>query len=174
MDVKTYRAAGQPQIKHPSGSQYKHQYYVLVFFKMFVGRFWQYGEWVDVVVDDYLPTAYGKLVFMHSASNNEFWSALMEKAYAKLHGSYESLKGGTTLEAMVDFTGGCTEMYDLAKPPRDLFTIMLKAFQRCSLKGCSMEPNPNVYEARTDVGLIRGHAYSITKVGMESQDLFCT
>ena len=32
------------------------------------------------------------------------------------------------------------------------------------MKGCSLEPDPNVTEARTDVGLIRGHAYSITKV----------
>lgn len=128
-------------------------------------RFWQYGEWVDVVVDDYLPTAHGKLVFIHSESNCEFWSALMEKAYAKLHGSYESLKGGTSLEAMVDFTGGCTEMYPLhGKAPRDLFNMLLKGFQRCSLKGCSIEPDPSVYEARTSTGLVRGHAYSITKV----------
>ena len=48
--------------------------------------------------------------------------------------------------------------------PRDLFTIMLKAYDRCSLMGCSIEPDPNVYEARTDVGLVRGHAYSLTKV----------
>ena len=30
----------------------------------------------------------------------------------------------------------------------------------------SIEPDPNEYEARTDVGLVRGHAYSLTKVGL--------
>ena len=30
--------------------------------------------------------------------------------------------------------------------------------------GCSLEPDPGVTEARTSVGLVRGHAYSITKV----------
>ena len=44
-------------------------------------KFWRYGEWIDVVIDDYLPTRYGQLMFMHSDANNEFWTALLEKVH---------------------------------------------------------------------------------------------
>ncbi|XP_062596934.1 calpain-B-like isoform X4 [Saccostrea cucullata] len=131
---------------------------------MFRFHFWRQGEWVEVVVDDRLPTYYGQLTFMHSLDKNEFWSALLEKAYAKLEGSYESLKGGSTCEAMVDFTGGVSEFFDLRKAPPNMFSIMLKASQRGSLMGCSIDADPNQLEAHLANGLVMGHAYSITSV----------
>ncbi|KAL1383959.1 hypothetical protein pipiens_013096 [Culex pipiens pipiens] len=129
-------------------------------------RFWRFGQWYDVVIDDRLPTSQGKLVYMRSSEKNEFWSALLEKAYAKLFGSYETLRGGSASEAMVDFTGGVAETYEMKDAPKDLFQIIEKGFRNHAMFACSLEPDPYKPEAETPQGLIRGHAYSLTMAKM--------
>ncbi|KAM6081306.1 calpain-14 [Chlamydotis macqueenii] len=125
-------------------------------------RFWHFGEWVDVVVDDRLPVnEAGELVFVSSVYKNVFWGALLEKAYAKLYGSYEDLQIGQVSEALVDFTGGVNIRIKLAAAPPDLWDILTRATYSRSLMGCQ------THLGATKVlknGLVAGHAYTVTGI----------
>ncbi|XP_065276850.1 calpain-12 [Emys orbicularis] len=128
-------------------------------------QFWQYGQWVDVVVDDRLPVKNGKLVFVRSCQSDEFWMPLLEKAYAKLNGSYEAMNGGYMNEAFVDFTGGVGETYQLKMPNPELFKVIRAALTKRSLMGAHIKvTRQEDMEGHTPEGLVKGHAYSITAV----------
>ncbi|XP_048244524.1 calpain-A-like isoform X1 [Haliotis rufescens] len=132
-------------------------------------RLWYQGQWVDVVVDDRLPTFdthNPQLLYMHSASKTEFWSALLEKAYAKVYRCYESLQGGSAIEAMEDLTGGLGETILVGNTPPDyLVEVMEKTLERGGVMTCSMnikEPDFSVNVRRSIEGLLGNHTYSIT------------
>ncbi|RVE63753.1 hypothetical protein OJAV_G00139430 [Oryzias javanicus] len=130
-------------------------------------RFWVFGQWTDVVVDDRLPTIDGNLIYCHSNSKSEFWSALLEKAYAKLYGCYESLRGGYTGDAVVDFSGAVFEPINLEKETfykdqekqNNLFEKLLKVHERGGIISCGIKAEPHL-----ENGLVKGHAYAVTAV----------
>ncbi|NXV57071.1 CAN8 protein, partial [Molothrus ater] len=123
--------------------------------------FWQCGEWVDVVVDDRLPTKNRKLLFVHSEEGNKFWSMLLGKAYAKLNSSFGALTGGSTVEGFEEFTGGISEFCELRRAPSNLYQIIQKALRAGSLLGYSIDITAAAeIEAITSLKLVNGHAYS--------------
>lgn len=82
-------------------------------FGIFRFRLWWNGEWVEVLVDDRLPTINGRLAFLQPQVSNCYWASLLEKAIAKLHGSYEALKYGTRSDGLSDLLGGVVECVNL-------------------------------------------------------------
>ncbi|CAI5643278.1 unnamed protein product [Oreochromis niloticus] len=129
-------------------------------------RFWRFGKWVDVVIDDNLPTIKKRLLFVSSKCGNEFWAPLLEKAYAKLCGSYADMHAGFPSEACKDFTGGVNQTYKLKEMNSaghgDLWLTLNRATRCQSLICCWTYHKEGALVS--DTGLVNGHAYSITGV----------
>ncbi|OQV19987.1 putative Calpain-5 [Hypsibius exemplaris] len=79
-------------------------------------RFWVFGKWTEVVIDDRLPTIDNKLIYCSGSTDRtgtEFWGPLLEKAYAKLNTCYLALSWGSLPDALTDLTGGAVEWQSL-------------------------------------------------------------
>ncbi|XP_021168830.1 calpain-1 catalytic subunit isoform X1 [Fundulus heteroclitus] len=130
---------------------------------LFHFRFWRFGKWVDVVIDDKLPTIKGKTIFARSKDECEFWPALLEKAYAKVCGSYADMSSGTPAEAMRDFTGGVHMCIPLSEPSADLWKLLCRAALAKTFMSCSTIPKEDDTTGPTfSNGLVPGHAYTVT------------
>lgn len=140
-------------------------------------RFWYYGQWVDVVVDDKIPVNQNnQLIFCKNlVDKNEMFGPLLEKAYAKISICYEFLIGGFSKNAMIDFTGGVNEKYDLTRclpsakdrhiSPDILWELIFRSYNLKALLSCSADVKKNQkIEDEDSNGLHVGHAYSILAV----------
>lgn len=124
-------------------------------------NFWQNGKWVEVVIDDRLPTYNGRLMYIQNPQNQDFWAALFEKAYAKLYESYEALVGITICEALEDFTGGIIEIFT-SNPEINFKSIqenVIKSYERNSLIVCCKTEN-----SQTATGIVCKRGYLVTKM----------
>eukprot|EP00930_Biecheleria_cincta_P039443 TRINITY_DN27122_c0_g1_i1.p1 TRINITY_DN27122_c0_g1~~TRINITY_DN27122_c0_g1_i1.p1 ORF type:complete len:1791 (-),score=286.76 TRINITY_DN27122_c0_g1_i1:25-5397(-) len=134
---------------------------------LYVVRFYKSGAYRDVAVDDFLPTKYGQCAFASAGTKQEAWVQVLEKAYAKLHGSYDSIEGGFVNDGLVDMTGGIGEQIRLQDSKASLHDgtlwSQLKGLNEDGhLLGCGSSAGSD-----TDIssmGIVQGHAYSILRV----------
>ena len=89
-------------------------------------RWWHDGEPIEVVVDDYFPCDpdTGEPAFS-SCVGSELWVCLLEKAWAKKHGSYQQIESGHVGEVLSAFTGAPERNYKLKVRPRCVPWYML-------------------------------------------------
>lgn len=139
----------------------------------FTFNFNLYGSWVKVTIDDRIPvikypfpSKKMKIYGCRSENPNEFWSALLEKAYAKLNGGYHILGIGTPNQAMADLTGGAIEeiqLKDKVDAVNDFFNMIENLVKHRALINTSIQAlTMQELEIKRSDGLIAGHAYSIT------------
>eukprot|EP00698_Gefionella_okellyi_P022063 TRINITY_DN725_c0_g1_i3.p1 TRINITY_DN725_c0_g1~~TRINITY_DN725_c0_g1_i3.p1 ORF type:complete len:1823 (+),score=496.75 TRINITY_DN725_c0_g1_i3:2151-7619(+) len=139
---------------------------------VFLMQFFKNGEWRKVVIDDYFPAEPGPTptpAFVHSKrfeSRPELWMMLLEKAYAKLHGSYEAIELGSVAHAFVDLTGGAGEDINMSTPDvqKDIFSgaMWAKLVDYLSKGYLLGAGSPAGSDADiSSYGIVQGHAYAI-------------
>lgn len=129
------------------------------------------GEWQTVTVDDYFPCfPMGAPIFSRS-HGNELWVMILEKAYAKLHGNYYTLKGGYACEGMMDLTGCPTTYFDFedeqvrAMISSGQFWMMIKEFDEEGFLMSVSSPGEDRWsenpQHKLPNGIVPGHAYTL-------------
>ncbi|OWF50689.1 calpain-2 catalytic subunit-like [Mizuhopecten yessoensis] len=146
-------------MKHciPVGQEFDDKYVGIFRF-----RFWRFGQWTEIVIDDRLPTLNGELLYSRSSDPTEFWPALFEKAYAKLQGCYEVFQGGVLGWSLQDITGGITMTTNIQDNPKFVQKVVDIGLSRASLIGASIQITTNVKAQTSPAGLVTGHVYNVT------------
>jgi len=126
------------------------------------------GAWEEITIDDHLPfiagdkqlRADGTGLAYCRGKDRQLWPPLIEKAYAKMYGSYRSISGGEISEALLDLTGFPTQTISFDHPafsPESTWRKLMQYSQHELPMGCATGVDPNLRQT----GLVGMHAYSI-------------
>lgn len=114
-----------------------------------------------VVIDDMLPCAKNSrhTAFTHSrGSDQEIWVSLIEKAWAKLNGSFAMTIAGLPSEGLSSLTMAPTVTYIHKKYSEDQIWKILIESDKLDYIICTCTQGVNDIEK---VGLVPGHAYTV-------------
>lgn len=137
-------------------------------------RLFKDGEWAYEVIDDYVPCCNDGLACGRTSVSEEVWIALIEKANAKIHGSYEAVQRSTELETFEDLTGGAVRKLDRREVASG--KEFLRSLKERQIVGC-LHMAARRRERRGEelpCGLLSGHGYPISEPEASSnEDISC-
>eukprot|EP01043_Picozoa_sp_COSAG02_P041727 COSAG02_NODE_3483_length_6667_cov_3.667174_4_plen_682_part_00 len=140
------------------------------------------GHWATVIVDDWFPCIQddrGVWQPLFARSNHhssgtdtesvvELWVMVLEKAWAKLHGSFQAIEGGFTEDALNYLTGGRSFRFDFAADSDDWDDMvnLLKRGDEHETKMAFLTAEISTAGGHSSAellskGLCAGHAYSV-------------
>lgn len=104
----------------------------------------------------------GEALYFSHCKSNETWLPLIEKAYAKAHGDYCAIEGGSASEGIEDLTGGVGVVIN----PEDIMDK--ERFWKEQLSKVNEKYLFGGGSSRKDVkGFIGGHAYAVLQAWEE-------
>lgn len=131
-------------------------------------RFFKDGEWIYEILDDFLPLSIsgqpGCSRCVLGSGDLQDWPALLEKAYAKIHGSYEASCVGCEEDALEDVLGAgasCTKVSDFP-----IWGELWQSLQAKQKRGYALMAIRRARECTGDVlttGLLSGQAYPCSR-----------
>ena len=118
------------------------------------------GEWIETVIDDYFPCISKERgpAFTKSAGN-EIWVLILEKAWAKIYGSFERIEAGITRECLHDLTGAPTRV--IFMDDTTLWDEICVADRKNWIMTTGAGDQGQGADVMNSVGLIGSHAYSL-------------
>ena len=124
------------------------------------------GEWQTVVLDDLFPCDQNGYLIYSQANRKQLYVPLIEKAMAKLNGSYESLEMGSAVEGLLALTGFncCSINLENISNDTDLIWTELLSMRKAGYALCASSGKQTIKENITEKGLVPNHAYSVLDV----------
>jgi calpain-15 len=122
------------------------------------------GVWTTILLDDYIPcSSKSKKPIFTDTNGPELWVALLEKAWAKVYGSYARIDAGLTRECLHDLTGAPTKYYLTGDSRRneEIWKDISFGEQNNFVMTCGSGDLMDGADLMSSVGLVGSHAYSL-------------
>lgn len=105
-----------------------------------MARIYYRGVLREVVVDDYIPVnQQGDPLFAKPAAGRSIWVMILEKCWAKLHGSYGAMIGGLPNEVLHSLSGAPTYYHEIPSDKlkrEELWATICNAYQKGAIFCC--------------------------------------